>query len=117
MSLGVGTAGQPVFLPAQGAAGRPYSTLLGRPVICIEQCSTVGTQGDILLCDFSKYVAIDKGAIKTDLSIHVRYVYDESCYRFVYRFDGQPMLASAVTPHASGSTNTLSHFVALNDRD
>lgn len=37
-----------------------------------------------------------------------------NCFRFVYRFDGQPVLASAITPYKG--TNTLSHFVKLNER-
>jgi HK97 family phage major capsid protein len=115
MSLAVGTGGVPVYMPAGGASAQPYATLFGRPVVPIEQCQTVGTTGDIMLCDFSKYRAIDKGGIQQDVSIHVRFVYDESVFRFVYRFDGQPELASAITP--KNGTNTLSHFVKLNSRD
>jgi len=115
MSLAVGTGGAPVYLPTGGAAAAPYATLFGRPVVPIEQCPTVGDTGDIMLCDFSKYQAIDKGGIQSDVSIHVQFIYDESVFRFVYRFDGQPMLGSAITPF-SGSSNTLSHFVKLNAR-
>ena len=104
----------PVYMPAGGASESPYSTLFGRPVVPIEHCPTVGDTGDIMLCDFSKYKAIDKGGMKSDISIHVRYVYDESCFRFVYRFDGQPVLSSATTPYKG--TNTVSHFVKLNER-
>jgi len=111
MSLAVGTGGVPVYLPAGGASASPYSTLFGRPVVPIEQCPTVGDTGDIMLCDFSKYKAIDKGGIQSDVSIHVRFIYDESVFRFVYRFDGQPVLSSAITPYKG--SNTLSHFVKL----
>ena len=115
MSVAVGTGGVPVYMPAGGASASPYSTLFGRPVVPIEQCQTVGTTGDIMLCDFSQYKAIDKGSMKGDVSIHVRFIYDESVFRFVYRFDGQPVLASAITPFKG--TNTLSHFVKLDSRD
>jgi len=115
MSLAIGTGGAPVYLPQGGISGSPYSTLFGRPVIPVEQCPTLGDTGDIMLCDFSKYIAIDKGGIQADVSMHVQFIYDESVFRFVYRFDGQPMLASAITPF-SGSSNTLSHFVKLNER-
>ncbi len=115
MSIAVGTGGVPVYMPAGGASASPYSTLFGRPVLPIEHCQTVGTTGDIMLCDFSKYKAIDKGGMSNDVSIHVRFVYDESVFRFVYRFDGQPILASAITPYKG--TNTLSHFVKLDSRD
>ena len=68
-----------------------------------------------MLADFSQYKAIDKGGMQRDVSIHVRFIYDESVFRFVYRFDGQPILASAITPFKG--TNTLSHFVKLDARD
>ena len=114
MSIAVGTGGVPVYMPAGGAAASPYSTLMGRPVVPIEQCATLGDTGDIMLCDFSQYLAIDKGGMQNDVSIHVRFIYDESVFRFVYRFDGEPVLASAITPFKG--TNTLSHFVKLNAR-
>ena len=75
---------------------------------------------DIMLCDFSQYKAIDKGGMQGDVSIHVRFVYDESVFRFVYRFDGQPVLSSAITPFSAGATtatDTLSHFVRIAARD
>ena len=115
MSLAVGTGGVPVYLPAGGASAQPYGTLFGRPVVPIEQCPTVGDTGDIMLCDFSKYKAIDKGGIKSDVSMHVRYIYDEQTFRYVYRFDGQPVLGSAITPFKG--SNTLSHFIKLDARD
>jgi len=115
MSLAVGTGGVPVYMPPGGLNDSPYSKLMGRPVVPIEQCATVGDTGDIMLCDFSKYRMIDKGGIKNDVSIHVRFIYDESVFRFVLRIDGQPELGSAITPYKG--TNTLSHFVKLDARD
>ena len=115
MSVAVGTGGVPVYLPAGGVSQSPYSTLFGRPVVPIEHCPSVGDTGDIMLADFSQYKAIDKGGMQRDVSIHVRFVYDESVFRFVYRFDGQPVLASPITPFKG--TNTLSHFVKLDARD
>lgn len=115
LAVPVGTGGAPVYVPPGGATASPYSSLFGRPVIPIEQCQTLGTKGDIILSDFTNgYKAIDKGGMKQDLSIHVRFVYDEQVFRFVYRVDGQPVLAKAVTPFKG--TNTLSHFVTLQAR-
>ena len=116
MSLAVGTGGAPVYLPAGGASGSPYSTLMGRPVMPIEQCQTVGTTGDIYLASFGKgYIYSQKGGIQSDMSIHVRFVYDESVFRFVLRIDGQPLMRSAITPYKG--TDDLSHFIKLNSRD
>ena len=116
MSIAVGTGGVPVYMPAGGMAAAPYGSLFGRPVVPIEQCPVLGDAGDIMLADFSQYKAIDKGGMRGDVSIHVQFIYDESVFRFVYRFDGQPVLASAITPFSAGATtatDTLSHFVRI----
>lgn len=111
MSLAVGTGGAPVYLPANGVSGSPYSTLFGRPVIPLEQCDTLGSVGDIILGDFSQYLMIDKGSIKSDVSVHVRFIYDEQVFKFVYRADGQPIRNKPLTPYKGN--NTLSPFVTL----
>lgn len=116
MSLAVGTGGVPVYMPAGGLSGAPYGTLFGRPVIPIEQCATLGTVGDIIFADLNGYILAEKGGISSDMSIHVRFVYDESCFRFVLRVDGQPVRASALTPYKGGASYTQSHFVALETR-
>ena len=117
MSVAIGTGGQLVYMPPGGLSQSPYGMLLGRPVIPIEQCATLGTVGDIVLADFSKgYILAEKGGIKSDMSIHVKFVYDESVFRFVLRVDGQPVRASALTPYKGGSGDTQSHFIALATR-
>jgi len=116
MSIAVGTGGQLVFVPPGGISGAPYGSLLGRPVIPIEQASALGDLGDIILADMGGYILAQKGGIQSDVSIHVRFVYDESVFRFVLRLDGQPLRASALTPYKGGSTATQSHFVTLAER-
>jgi len=111
MSLAVGVGGVPVYLPAGGASAAPYSTLFGRPVIPIEQCSTLGQVGDIVLADLSQYLGIDKGGTQSASSIHVRFVWDESVFRFVYRMDGASMWNAPLTP-ANGA-NAQSPFITL----
>ncbi len=113
MSLNVGTGGQPVFLPPGGASQSPYASLMGRPVVPVEYCPKLGDEGDILLADLSQYIAIDKGGLKTDSSMHVRFLYNEMCYRFTFRFDGQPMWNAPLTPYKATSGKTLSPFVSL----
>lgn len=114
MSLAVGTGGSPIFMPAGGLSQSPYNTILGRPVLPIEQCQTLGTTGDILFADLGGYILATKGGIQSDMSIHCRFQYDESTFRFVLRLDGQPVRASALTPYKG--TDTLSHFVSLATR-
>lgn len=117
MSLAVGTGGIPVYMPPGGLNNAPYGMLMGRPAIAIEQAASLGTVGDIIFADLSDgYVLAEKGGIQSDMSIHVRFLYDESVFRFVLRVDGQPVRASALTPYKGGATATQSHFIALETR-
>ena len=115
LSLPVGTGGQLVWTPPGGLSGSPYGTIFGRPVIECEYCATLGAVGDIVLAAFSQYQGIQKGGVEAASSIHFVFDHDETTFRFVYRFDGQPTWAAAVTPH-SGSANTVSPFVTLAGR-
>jgi HK97 family phage major capsid protein len=109
------TGDMPIFMPAGGLADAPLARLMGRPVIPVEQCSTLGTVGDIVFADLSQYQWIEKrGGIETASSIHVRFVQGEQTFRFTYRADGQPMWSNTLTP--SNGSNTLSPFVALATR-
>jgi len=115
LSIGVGTGGIPVYMPAGGLSSLPYSTLFGRPVIAIEQCQTLGTVGDIVLADLQNgYILAEKGGMKSDMSIHVRFQYDEQVFRFVMRVDGQPVRSTPLTPYKGSATQ--SHFIALATR-
>jgi len=116
MGITVGTGGIPVYLPANGAAGSPYGTLFGRPVIPIENCATLGTVGDIILADMTQYLLGQKtNGIDAQTSMHVKFTTDEMAFRFKLRVDGQPWWSSTLTPY-KGSSNTVSPFVALATR-
>jgi len=111
MAMAVGAGGVPVWLPAGGVSGSPYQTLMGRPLIFTEKCQALGTAGDIALCDFSQYRIGEKG-IQTASSIHIKFDYDMTAFRFVLRYDGQPTWLSTLTPRRG--TATLSPFIVLN---
>ena len=114
MALNIGTGGAPVFLPSGGASASQYSTLLNRPIIPIEQCSVLGKKGDIILADPTQYIGIDKKAPTADVSIHVRFLYDEQVFRFIYKFNGAPYRNKPIIPYKGA--NALSPFVTLGDR-
>lgn len=107
MSIGVGAAGQPVYLPPGGASATPYSTLMGRPAFPTEYNATLGTTGDIMLVDFSQMAAIEKDSMQADQSIHVRFTTNENTFRFIYRFDAQPTWSSALTPFKGSATKSF----------
>jgi HK97 family phage major capsid protein len=114
MTMSIGTGGQAVFMPPGGMSAAPYSTLYGRPILPMEQLAAPNAAGDILLIDPMQYVMIQKGGIQSATSIHVRFVNDETAFRFVIRVDGQPVWNSALTPYSG--TATVSPYVTLGAR-
>ena len=86
----------------------------GRPVIAIEQSEALGVTGDIILADLTQYLLIDKGPMESAVSIHVRFVWDEQTFRFVYRVNGQPIWNKPLTPYKGAGAQ--SPFVALAGR-
>jgi HK97 family phage major capsid protein len=115
MNLDVGTGGSAVFIPQGGASVAPYGTLMGRPIVPIEQAVTLGSQGDILLADMSDYIAIVKGGLKADSSIHVEFKKDINSYRFIRRVNGAPYTRTALESRASASFKT-SPYITLAER-
>jgi len=113
MTIPVGTGGVPVYLPPNGAAGAPYGTLLGRPMEAIEQCQAPATAGDIILADLNEYLLLTKGGIEASASIHVKFIYDEMTFKWIYRLDGAPIRNKTLTPFKGGATATQGPFVTL----
>lgn len=110
MSMPVGTGGVPVYMPANGASGRPYSTLFGQPVVWNKHCSTLGDAGDIIYVDWSQYyLGLKTGAAqggKFAVSAHLKFDYDQMVYKLIFRVDGQSAWKSAVTPPQSSLTKS-----------
>jgi HK97 family phage major capsid protein len=112
LAFGIGVAGVLSPYVTYGADG--ITRVLGRPVVYTEHCQTLGTTGDLILWDPASYYFIDLGAVEEASSIHVAFTTYDTCFRFIYYCDGQPKLASALTP-AHGS-NTLTNQVKLDTR-
>jgi HK97 family phage major capsid protein len=104
-----------LYLPPNGLANQStYGSLLGRPIIVTEACATLGTVGDVILADLTKYLAVVKGAMKADTSIHLWFDQNVMAFRFVMRMNGQPWLSAPIT--RKNGSNTLSHFITLATR-
>lgn len=106
------TGGVPLFVPPGGLSAAPYATLLGKPVITTEACSTIGTVGDIILAFLPGYFAPFKsGGVKNSISMHLWFDQDLVAFKWTLRVGGQPWLQAPVARKSGG--NTLSHFVVL----
>ena len=104
-----------LYMQPQGLANQSaFGSILGRPIIVTEACQTVGTEGDIILADMSKYLSVVKGGLKTDYSIHLWFDQAINAFRFILRMNGQPWLSQAIA--RKNGSNTLSHFVTLATR-
>lgn len=113
-TLGGTSAVSGIFIAPGRFNETPFATIFGRPVIPVEYAAAEGTPGDIILADLGQYLAIDKGGVQSASSIHVRFVNDETVFRFVYRADGLPTWNGALTPYKGSATQ--SPFVVLNTR-
>lgn len=86
---------------------------LGIPIEVCEYTPALSSAGDILLCDFSQYLLIDRETA-VDQSIHVQFNTDETAFRIRFRADGQPVWRAPITPRNSALTQ--SPFIALGAR-
>lgn len=111
---GSGTA-VPVYLPPGGLSASPYGALMGRPVIPFESCSTLGTEGDIILWDPRSYMTAQKvSGMRSETSMHLYFDYDVVAFKFVLRVAGQPWWSKAITP--GNGSNSRTCVVTLADR-
>jgi len=113
MYVAIGVGGQLVYMPPTGLADAPYGTLLGRPVVPIEQASGLGTVGDIIFASLNDdYLVIEKPMTSAS-SEHVRFLFNEKVFKWVYPIIGRPLLQAPITPFKATTATTLSPFVTL----
>ena len=85
--------------------------LLGRPLYLTEYASKVGDKGDILLGTWSEYLDGMRGGIMEATSIHVRFLSNQTAFKFWMENDGKPWWTTALTQKKGGAS--LSPFVTL----
>lgn len=106
----------PIYLPPGGLSASDYGTLKGRPVVPLEYMKDLGFKGDILFANFGQYATLTKsgGGITEASSIHVRFLFDETAFKWTFRVDGQALWPAALEDY--NGTTTRSPFVTLADR-
>jgi HK97 family phage major capsid protein len=70
-------------------------TMISYPVYTTRNVPDVGSQGDLVLGDLGYYIWCVRQEMTIDSSIHNRFEYDETTYRFVARVDGKPGVSIA----------------------
>ena len=109
----VGQSGAPVYLPA-GAYGNAEARLFNLPVRPIEQCGALGEKGDIVLMDASQYLWIERTGITRQSSMHVRFDYDETVFKFTWRAGGRPDWMNKIEAYKGATAR--SPYVCLAER-
>lgn len=89
-------------------------TLLGRPIRRVEYANTIGDHGDVVLTNLGFYATGTRGGVRSAQSIHLRFDYNETAFRWLIDLDGKCWLDSPITPFKG--SNTVSPIVALEAR-
>jgi hypothetical protein len=87
--------------------------LYGKPVIVTDKAAALGDAGDIMLINWSEYLVGTYGSEESAESIHVRFEYNESAFKFYKANDGRGWWKSVLTPKAG---STKSPFIILGAR-
>ena len=110
MALG-DASGANVFTPS-AIEGITYQ-LFGKPVIVTDKAAALGSAGDIMLINWSEYLVGTYGSEESAESIHVRFEYNESAFKFYKANAGAGWWRSVLTPKAG---STKSPFIILGAR-
>lgn len=105
------TSGANIFSPS-AVDGITYQ-LFGKPVIVTDKAAALGSAGDVMLVNWSEYLVGTYGSVSSAESIHVRFEYNESAFKFYKANDGRGWWKSVLTPK-TGSTK--SPFIILGAR-
>lgn len=114
MNIGVGTGGTALFVV--NAQDKPKFTLFGSPLVFNSNFSALGDSGDIMYNDWSQYLIgqpTGQNSYEMQQSIHLKFDYDQTCYKFTFYIDGKPWWAKPFQPEYG---DALSPFVKLEAR-
>jgi HK97 family phage major capsid protein len=89
----------------------PQAFLNGLPVYFTEKLPSLGTKGDVMLVDWSRYVIGTRLDMQIDVSPHYLFRNNQLAWRVISRCDGKPWLNSFITDQTGWQ---ISPFVVLN---
>jgi HK97 family phage major capsid protein len=88
----------------------PNAFLNGLPIYFTEKLPSLGTKGDVMLVDWSRYVIGMRLDMQIDISPHFLFRNNQLAWRVIARLDGKPWLNNTITD-ANGWS--VSPFVVL----
>lgn len=119
LTVGSPSLGQFLIYKPAGEGGNSRATMMGLPVIPIEQANAPGLVGDITLFSGDGYLLARRNEVRADSSIHVAFLTGEKAFRWMLRLDGQPWWKKPIQPYypAGGTAPpTQAAFVTLGAR-
>ena len=108
-----GPAGNASYVWIGNGRDQMPTTLMGYPIFFIENTVTLGSEGDLILADWSKYVIGDRQATTIETSKHFKFQSDLTAWRAIHRVAGRPWLSTTFT--LRDGTTEVSPFVILDD--
>lgn len=93
------------------ASAMPNAFLNGLPLFFTEKVPALGTKGDVMLIDWSRYVIGMRLDIQIDVSPHYQFRNNQLAWRVVCRLDGRPWLSGPIVDQSGW---TISPFIVLN---
>jgi len=114
LSIQSGEASKFLWNPEGGLGNFDTQRVLNKPVLFEDNCSAIGSKGDVMLVDPYQYILLTKGTIKQDWSVHVEFLTDQSCFRVVFRCNGAPKVNAPLK--IKNSNKPRSPYVTLEAR-
>lgn len=102
--------GNYIFLRGDVTRGIP-DTLFGMPIFFTGRTAVLGSKGDLMLADFSKYLIKDGSGPFIAASPHVLFQQDKTMLRITWNVDGQPWVTDPLT--LEDGVTKVSPFVVL----
>jgi len=110
LNQAVGVAGVGMIWQPSAREGYP-DMLLGRPLFFSEYAQALGSQGDVLLVNWSEYLEGVYQPLDSAESLHVRFLNHERAFKWFQRCGATPWWRTDLTP--KNSTKHLSPYVTL----
>jgi len=83
--------GNNLFVGPNQYSTTPFGTLKGLPIMVSDYCQALGTVGDIIAGDFTKYRIANKGGLTVAQSDHIKFDEAETAFRWLLRSAGTPV--------------------------